>query len=240
MGKKRILITNDDGIDSSGLLRLAEAARSFGEVWVVAPESQRSAASHSITLHSPIDIYPQDFKVEGVRAFACSGTPGDCVRVGSLSVMDGKPDALLSGINYGYNAASDIQYSATCGAAFEGAFQGYPSIALSEGMSPCHEVTDAYLKEVLKELLFKPLPPGQIYNVNFPQCPLSACRGILRDRTVSAGMFYKDSYKVIEALENGGVRYMVEGEYHEECEEGTDFRALIENYISIGVVNNIQ
>ena len=105
---KTILITNDDGIFADGLIRLAATAKSFGEVWVVAPESQRSAASHSITLHSYIDVRPAAFPVPGVHAFASSGTPGDCVRVGSLSVMPARPDIVLSGINYGYNAASDI------------------------------------------------------------------------------------------------------------------------------------
>ena len=145
----RILITNDDGINSDGIVRLAKAAKEFGEVWVVAPETQRSAASHSITLHSAIDIYPcEDFPIDGVHAYYCSGTPGDCVRVGGLNVMPKKPDLVLSGINFGYNVASDIQYSATCGAAFEAAFQGYHAIALSEGACDCHEVTDKYIKQV--------------------------------------------------------------------------------------------
>ena len=236
---RRILITNDDGITAGGIVRLAEAAREFGEVWVVAPAHQRSAASHSISLHSPIDVMPHDFPVEGVRAFACSGTPADCVRVGSLNVMPEKPYAVLSGINYGYNAASDIQYSATAGAAFEGAFQGYLSIALSEDACDCHEVTAAYLRPVLEKLLRRMPPAGAIWNVNFPGCPLAECRGLLEDRTVSAGMFYKDHYNLVEKLPGGGMRLMVEGEYNEECEEGTDFRALVDRYVSVGVVRNV-
>ena len=236
---KSILITNDDGIEADGLYRLVKAAKSFGEIWVVAPEGQRSAASHSITLHAPIDVFPYDFPVEGVKAFSCSGMPGDCVRVGSLSVMPGKPDAVLSGINRGYNMASDIQYSATCGAAFEGAFQGFPSIALSEGMGSCHETTDAFLKEILEQLLFQPLRGGRIWNVNFPECPLSQCKGVLYDRTVSAGMFYRDHYVEEERLPGGGIRYRVEGELSTECEEGTDFRALLDHFVSVGVVDNV-
>ena len=237
---KTILITNDDGISADGLIRLAAAAQSFGEVWVVAPEAQRSAASHSITLHSYIDVRPAAFPVPGVHAFASSGTPGDCVRVGSLSVMPARPDIVLSGINYGYNAASDIQYSATCGAAFEGAFQGYHAIALSEQAKKNHEVTDAYLGGILRRLIEKPLGPGQIWNVNFPGCPLSECRGILENRRVSRGMFYKDHYNAVAELPDGGIRYMVEGEYQEDAEDGTDFRALVDGYISIGIVNNLS
>ncbi|MBP5324266.1 MAG: 5'/3'-nucleotidase SurE [Pseudobutyrivibrio sp.] len=235
----RILITNDDGIEASGIIRLAHAAREFGEVWVVAPESQRSAASHSITLHNEIDIYPcPDFPVDGVHAYSCSGTPGDCVRVGSLSVMPAKPDIVLSGINFGYNVASDIQYSATAGAAFEASFQEYHAIALSEGCNG-HEVTDKYIKEILKKLIATPLEPGFIHNVNFPDCPLGECQGILYDRKVSRGMFYKDHYNVVEELDDGGVRYVVEGVYSPEAEEDTDFHAILNNYVSVGVVNNV-
>lgn len=236
----RILITNDDGINSDGIIRLARAAKEFGEVWVVAPESQRSAASHSISLHNSIDVYPcEEFPVEGVFAYSCSGTPGDCVRVGGLSVMPERPDVVLSGINFGYNCASDIQYSATCGAAFEGTFQGYHAIALSEGACDCHQVTDKYIKQVLKKLLAEPLAPGMIHNVNFPGCELSDCGGILYDRKVSRGMFYKDSYDVVENLDDGGVRYMVNGCYTPVAEEGTDFDAILNNYVSVGVVNNV-
>lgn len=235
----RILITNDDGINTDGIIRLAEAAKDFGEVWVVAPNDQRSAASHSISLHNHIDVYPHVFPVEGVKAFSCSGTPGDCVRVGSLKIMPHKPDVVLSGINHGYNVASDIQYSATAGAAFEASFQGYLAIALSEQANDCHEIADTYLHDILSDLISKKLEYGQIFNVNFPGCPLSDCKGILYDRKVSHGMFYRDHYIELEKLPDNGVRLMVEGDYNEDAEEGTDFRAVVENYISLGIVNNI-
>ena len=237
--KRRILITNDDGIDSDGIARLAQAAKEFGEVWVVAPAHQRSAASHCITLREPIDVYPHDFSVKGVHAYSCSGTPADCVRVGGLSVMPAKPDVVLSGINFGYNVATDIQYSATAGAAFEAAFQGYIAIALSEHMNGCNEVTDAYLADILKEYIDVRLGHGRIVNVNFPGCPLSGFKGILRDRKTSSDSLFHDHYNVIGELENGGLRYMIEGVHNEQAEEGTDFRAVVENYISIGIVSNV-
>ena len=235
----KILITNDDGIMADGLIRLAKAAAVHGEVWVVAPDRQRSAASHSITLHTHIDLHPYELPVEGVHAFACSGTPCDCIRVGSLNVVPGRPDVVLSGINFGYNAASDIQYSATAGAAFEAVFQGRPAIAFSEGADGCHEVTDAYLKDILAELLKEPVRPGQIWNVNFPDCPLSDCRGVLRDRAVSPSAFYYDSYSEQEKLEGGGMRLMVVGARNDQAEEGSDMRAIMDNYVSVGLVNNI-
>ena len=236
---RRILITNDDGIDADGIVRLTQAAVRFGEVWVVAPIHQRSAASHSITLRQPIDIYPHDFPVPGVRAFSCSGTPADCVRVGSLGVMSEKPDILLSGINFGYNVATDLQYSATAGAAFEGSFQGFTSIALSEHLNGCHEVTDAYLDSMLEEYIDIKLGYGQILNINFPGCELKDFKGISRDCRTSHDSFFHDGYKVIEELENGGLRYFVDGIHNEQAEEGTDFRAVVNNRIAVGIVNNV-
>lgn len=237
---KKILITNDDGIDSPGIARLAAAAKDFGEVWVVAPMHQRSAASHCITLREPIDVYPHDFPIPGVKAYSCSGMPADCVRVGGLSVMPSKPDVVISGINDGYNMATDLQYSATVGAAFEAAFQGWLAIALSEKYGGPREVTDAYLKEVLKECLDMKTAYDQVINVNFPGCSLADFRGIKRDCRTSSNSIYIDNYKVIEELEGGGKRYMVDGVYNEECEDDTDFKALMENYISIGIINNIS
>lgn len=234
-----ILITNDDGIAAEGLVRLAEAAKDLGEVWAVAPDGQRSAVSHAISIHNSFDVYPHSFPVEGVRAYSCTGTPGDCVRAGILAIMPEKPDLVISGINNGFNVATDIQYSGTAGAAFEAAFQGCHAIAVSEGVGGCHEIADKYLVSILRELMDRRLGYGQIFNVNIPVCPLSEFKGILRDRKVSRGMFYRDGYKVEKQLENGGMRLMVDGIYNEDAEVDTDFRAVVEKYISIGTVSNI-
>ncbi|MBR5376041.1 MAG: 5'/3'-nucleotidase SurE [Lachnospiraceae bacterium] len=236
---KNILITNDDGIDSDGIIRLAAAAKKYGDVWVVAPEKQCSAQSHSITLRHSIKISPHAFPLEGVHAFAVSGTPADCVRVGTLSVMRGKPDVVLSGINYGYNMATDIQYSATAGAAFEAEFQGYTAIALSEAACDCHEATDRYLDGILEKLIDEPYVPGQIINVNFPGCPLSQCRGILWDRKVSRLAYYKDRYNTLKEYDDGTWEVMVEGLHFPALEEGTDYGAILTDHVSVGRVNNI-
>lgn len=239
---RRILITNDDGIKSEGLLRLVKEAAEFGEVWIVAPESERSAASHSITLRHEIDIFPVEYPVEskfGVHAYSCSGTPGDCVRLGCTTIVPDKPTVVLCGINFGYNVASDIQYSATCGSAFEAEFQGVPAIAFSEGAGKCHEVSDRYLHEILEKLIDTEFIPGKIYNVNFPFCPVSECKGVLYDRGVSRGMVYKDGYKEVEKLDNGGARYMVDGVFTPEAEDGTDYRAVLDKYVSVGTVMNV-
>lgn len=238
--QRKILITNDDGIDSDGIIRLAETARVFGDVWIVAPEKQCSAASHSITLRHSLEVHPHVFPVENVHAFLCTGTPGDCVRVGILSLMPESPDVVLSGINYGYNVATDIQYSATAGAAFEAEFQGYTAIAFSEDACECHEVTDRYLKEILGELIDEKYIPGQIINVNFPGCPVSECKGVLRNRRVGREAFFIDHYNVIKKLPDDGMELMVEGVRESESEEGTDFGAILDNYVSIGRAFNIR
>lgn len=236
---RKILITNDDGIDSDGIVRLAKVAIEFGEVWVVAPDSQRSAMSHSITLRHSIEAWNVDFPVPGVHAYACDGKPADCVRIGALNIVPGKPDHVFSGINYGYNVASDLQYSATAGAAFEAAFQKIHTIAFSEDACELHEVTDRYLKEIIAELLEKPLERNQIWNVNFPGCRLSECNGILRDRQVSTEVYFEDRYMETKVSEER-ISYMVEGIRNYNASEGTDLKAILDNWVSIGIATNIS
>lgn len=236
---RKILITNDDGIESDGLIRLAKTAVEFGEVWVVAPDSQRSAMSHSITLRHSIEAWKVDFPVSGVHAYACDGKPADCVRIGVLNIMPEKPNHVFSGINYGYNAASDLQYSATAGAAFEAAFRKIHTIAFSEDASKMHEVTDYYLREVIAELITKPLLTNQIWNVNFPGCKLAECNGILRNREVSTDAFFKDHY-IETVVSEDRISYMVEGIRNYTAAENTDLKAIFDNYVSIGIATNIS
>lgn len=235
----KIMLTNDDGIFTDGMERLARAASKLGEVWIVAPDSERSGKSHAASFHNSIEAWEVDYPVPGVRAFASTGTPADCVRIGLLNIIPGSAEFVFSGINYGFNLATDLQYSATVGAAFEAAFQKKHVIAFSEDASPVHEVTDRYLEEIMIELMEKPLEADQIWNVNFPSCTLSECRGILRDRKTFLGEFYKDRYNETP-LENGRISYMVEGIRSWEGEEGTDLKAILDNYVSIGRANNIS
>lgn len=235
---RKILITNDDGIESDGLIRLARAAAKYADVWVVAPESQRSAASHSITLRTYIDLKKVDFPVEGVQAYACSGMPGDCVRIGVLNIVPGKPDFVFSGINYGYNCATDLQYSATAGAAFEGVFQGINSVAFSEDMSDMHETTDDYLEKTIEMALETTYKPGYILNINFPGCKREECKGIQENVSVSTDSFFKDSYKE-ERIDENTVRYNVTGIWDPNGEPGSDLKSITDNFVTIGYVNNV-
>lgn len=235
---KNILLTNDDGIQASGMLRLAKVAQKFGKVWVVAPSCQKSGASHSINLHTPIAVESYDYPLPEVTAFAVEGSPADCVRLAVCSLLPQKPDYLLSGINYGYNAGTDVQYSGTLGAAMEGIFQGVPSIALSEGTEEGYCLTDLYLESVLTDVLKQANQTDYVWNINFPGCPPKDCAGILWNRTVSKSCIFRDSYEPISQSE-GITKYMVKGTYQEKAEAGSDLAALFQNYISIGIVKNI-
>lgn len=235
---KKILITNDDGIHGDGIFRLARAAKKFGEVYVVAPDKECSAMSHRITLRETIEIYPVPFAVDGVKAYASSGTPADCVRFGILNIVKEKPDLVLSGINFGYNCGSDIQYSATVGAALEAACVGVHAIAFSEGADDNHKISDQYLEQMIERYMNEPLEFNQIWNINFPNCNPKEFKGVLDNRKVARNAFYNDEY-VEEDVSDGGKSLRVKGHYHENAAEGTDFRAIVDGYISVGKVNNL-
>ena len=236
---RKILVTNDDGINSEGIRRLAEVASKFGEVWIVAPCKQYSAMSHSATFWTPIDVWPVDFPVEGVHAYATSGTPSDCVCVALNAVLPFKPDVVFCGINAGYNIASSIQYSGTCGAAFEAANQGCHTIAFSENHEGTHEVADKYIEEIASVLIDKPLGVNEIWNINFPGCTLEECRGVKYDCSVYQGQFFSGGYKEV-GRDGGKVTYMIDYVPRWEAEEGTDLRAVIDNYVAVGKVKNFS
>ncbi len=233
---KHILITNDDGITASGIVRLAEAARAFGDVTVVAPEAECSALSHSITIQRPMSLSPHDFPVPGVTAWACGGTPSDCVRVALAWLLPEEPDLVLSGINNGWNIATDIQYSATVGAALEAAHQGIPAIAFSEPYNGDRTAADRFLPRILASLLDQRPGRDAILNVNFPSAP---CGGILTGRTVSAGSMFRTRFRLLVKSPDGAVTLTGDSVPDETCEEGSDFRAILDHYISVGIVRNV-
>ena len=246
----RILITNDDGIGSDGLRRLAEAAAKYGEVWIVAPDGERSCASHSLTINVPLDVYPVDYKIEGVHAYKCTGLPTDCVRIGANNIMPEHPDIVFSGINNGFNMGMDIQYSATVGAALDAAMCGYPVVAFSEGFKGDnresaygHQVTDKYLPIVMEELLGNKenkmitTKTGSVLNINFPDCSVEECKGILYDRKVNTTPYV--DYYTEEDIKDGGKRYTIHWVDRRPAQEGSDVEAILNGFVSIGIVNNI-
>ncbi len=166
MTRPRILLSNDDGIHSPGLEALAEAMEDLGEVTVVAPDRERSASSHAMSLHRPLRLV----EVSPGR-HACDGTPTDSVYLGVHHVFsDGRPDLLVSGINLGSNMAEDITYSGTLAAAFEGTIFKIPSIAVSLASGPPWRFgpAAAFSRALAAAVLQRGLPPGVLLNVNVP------------------------------------------------------------------------
>jgi len=164
----RILISNDDGIDAQGLQVLADAMEPFGTVYVIAPDRERSASSHSLTLHRPIRIHPR-----GKRRFAVDGTPTDCVNLGILEILKDEPPALVvAGVNHGPNLGDDVIYSGTVSAALEGALLGVPSVAISltvlNDEETNFEPATKFIRRLIRKVLQKTLHKGMILNVNIP------------------------------------------------------------------------
>ena len=239
----RILVTNDDGITAEGIIRLVKMAKQLGDVTVIAPDSQCSAMSQKLTILTYVDVRRvDDFPVEGVEAYTVSGTPADCVRVGLDVILKERPDIVFSGINNGYNTGYDIAYSGTIGAAMEAVFAGVPAIAFSTDYRWISDTVDEYLLPVTKDILKEPIGLNEIWNINFPGCPAKECRGILRDRTIAQDDFYNNVYTRIPDMadipDNGAVRYAISATPIEKAAEGTDIKALLDNYISIGKVSS--
>lgn len=178
-GGKRVLIVNDDGIDGHGIKLLEQMVRRFtDDIWVVAPDEERSGASHSISVANPIRVRQVD-----ERHFAVRGSPTDCALLGIHTFLGEKrPDVLLSGINNGPNLAEDVHYSGTCAAAKEGALLGIPAVALSQMRSygkPAHwEASERHLPPILERLLAMDWQTGNFVNVNVPNLPPEEIRGV--------------------------------------------------------------
>lgn len=231
-----ILITNDDGIDAQGISVLAQAAADFGDVTVVAPAEQCSAMSHRITLSRRMRIEKRGMDIPHVTAYALDGTPADCVKAALDAILQGKPDVVLSGINHGYNVGFDVAYSGTVGAAMEAVMSGIPAIALSQNDVGSFDVARQYLHRILEELLPTAPSAREIWNVNFPT---EHCNGILRDRTVSVGGYYNGTMYVAEEDGQMHVQYppLLPTDFSTHpAPEGSDLRAVVNGYISIGRV----
>jgi 5'-nucleotidase len=171
----RILVTNDDGIQSPGIQALAKALAVVGEVWVVAPDRERTAVAHAVTLHKPLRLDQM-----APRVFAVNGTPVDCVNLALLKVMPHPPAIIVSGINKGVNLGDDVMYSGTVSAAMEGTILGVPSIAVSqEGQSEFRFAVGAtYAVRIVRLVLAQGLPEETLLNVNIPNRPRREIKGV--------------------------------------------------------------
>lgn len=171
----RILIANDDGVFADGIQTLAAEARSRGhQVTVVCPDQERSATGHGLTLQTPIRAERADeLFVEGVTAWACSGTPADCVKLALFRLLEEPPDLLLSGVNHGPNLGTDVLYSGTVAAAMEGTIEGVPSMAVSAADFRWRDFVPAarLALEVAEAMLRQGWPEGLLLNLNVPPVP---------------------------------------------------------------------
>lgn len=228
-----IVLTNDDGVHSPGLVALKKALEPLGDVRIVAPEENRSGAARSITMRSPLWVEEVQL-ADGSLAFATDGTPVDCVRMAALGLLDRPPDLIVSGINLGGNLGDDITYSGTVAAAFEGIMLGIPAIALSaEGYHPGYDlsVPARFAARLISVVLAHGFPAKTALNVNCPDLPWEAIRGV-RFTTLGKRV-YGDK---VEYRESRGKRHGYHI-YNDELgylpEPGTDFEAIAQGYISV-------
>ncbi len=226
MTRPRILVTNDDGVFSEGIERLAAALAEVGDVSTVAPDQERSAAGHSLTLQHPLRA-----KLVGPERWSVDGTPTDCVNWGVLHLLkNDRPSLLFSGINLGLNLGDDVTYSGTVSAAFEGTILGIPSVAISQEIETGFSFDEAasFARRIARRLLESPLPAGTLVNVNVPA---GACRGV---RVTRLG---KRRYgeAVVEKKDPRGRPYYWIGSTIPtgELEEGTDISAIAEKWIAL-------
>jgi len=226
MTRPRILVTNDDGIFSEGIERLASALSEVGDVYTVAPDQERSAAGHSLTLHHPLRA-----KLIGPQRWSVDGTPTDCVNWGCLHLLrDERPRLLFSGINLGLNLGDDVTYSGTVSAAFEGTLIGITSVAISQEIETgfTFDAAAAFAARLARHLLDKPLPPGTLLNVNVPA-------GEVRGVRVGRQGRRRYGEAVIEKIDPRGRPYYWIGATppQGELEHGTDLAAVADKHISM-------
>ena len=225
-GAHVILVSNDDGVRSEGIAALAAALKDLGTVYVVAPDRERSAASHSLTLHRPLRVTET-----GPHAYAVDGTPTDCINIAVHGILPGRPDIVVSGINMGGNLGEDVSYSGTVSAAMEGTLLDIPSIAISLVARENFDFTGAaaFAARLVRHVLRKGLPKDTLLNVNVP-----AVKGIKGHRITRLGKRYFSDV-VIEKIDPRGKKYYWIGGDMVRWEGGkdADFYAVSRGYISI-------
>jgi 5'-nucleotidase len=229
----KILVTNDDGIHGPGLAALENIARSISDdVWVVAPDEERSGAGHAITISNPLRYRRID-----ERHFEVTGTPTDCVVMAVRKIMPAMPDLILSGVNRGSNIADDVTYSGTIAAAMEGTQLGIKSIALSQitgmyGNGESFAVAEKFGADIVQKLIAMDFGPGTFMNVNFPDCRVEDMSGV--DVTMQ-GKRDQNHLLIDERMDNRGNPYYWISFARERGTPpaGTDIAAVFNKRISV-------
>ncbi len=224
-----ILATNDDGIHSKGMTALARALQGVGVVFVVAPDREKSAVAHSLTLHRPL-------RVEKIKKnfYAVDGTPADCVHLGVNAILPERPRLIVSGINKGGNLGDDITYSGTVSAAFEGTLLGIPSFAISL-VSRSHFKFDgaaSFAAKVARQIVVKGLLKDTLLNINVPNLDKEKIKTY---KITQQGRWVHNQSAVVEKVDPRGKKYywIGGGELVFDKRRGTDFEAVSRGYISI-------
>lgn len=224
----RILVTNDDGILSPGLDSLVRVARRFGEVFVVAPDVERSGVSHAITLTEPLRA-----REMGPGCWALSGTPADCVFIGLNHLLPSRPDLVLAGVNRGPNLGFDVLYSGTVGGAMEGTIQGLPAVAfslVSAGTFP-FAWSEPVVDRIIRDVATHSMPDGVMLNVNIPAPDVAPLKGFrltrLGNRFYSSDVIHRTDPRGGEYLWIGGTRVTM------ESAPDADTGAIHEGFVSV-------
>jgi 5'-nucleotidase len=225
MEMRRILLTNDDGYRSEGLLALADALRPLGDVTIVAPMTEASAIGHALTLRHPLRLEHM-----GDKLFAVDGTPTDCVNIAVTQIFRGLPDLVLSGINKGWNLGDDVTYSGTVSGALEAALLGVPAIAVSLQFSRSFDFSHAAraAAAMAESLLDAPLPSRTFLNINVP-------KGAPKGHRVTVQAKRNHITSVAERHDPKGRAYywIEEGQDEWEPHDRSDYQAVRDGYVSI-------
>ena len=227
-GRPLILVSNDDGINSPGLRMLADSLGVLGEVMVVAPDRERSAAGHSLTLDRPLRATPV---AEGW--YGVDGTPTDCITLAVMTLLPRRPDLVAAGINHGLNLGDDVTYSGTVSSAIEATLQGIPAFAVSlDGVGRLDfRGAAAFARKLAGEVLRRGLPPDTLLNVNVPNLEPDGIRGVAITR--QGRRIYSESV-VRKTDPRGKAYYWIGGvDPSWKCTGGTDHEAVSSGWISL-------
>lgn len=234
MAKPLILVSNDDGITSSGIRKLVELMSQLGEVVVVAPDSPQSGMGHAITVGDTLRLVKVDIFGD-ILAYKCSGTPADCIKLAKHEVLkDRKVDLVVSGINHGSNTSISVLYSGTMSAAIEGAIEGGPAIGFSLcDWSPDADLShvDDYVLKITSETLKNGLPKGIALNVNFPPIQKEAIKGVKVCRQANAR--WEEDFERRKDPHGRDYYWMFGNFVNYDKGEDNDEWAIANNYVSV-------